>query len=132
MEKLLEDVFIRCSIISFVGWLLNLLKNLNNVRRDSLMHNIVFSYKNYFDLEKFALAINAISQLMVMLYIHDILEFTGKTWVATVFIGICAFFGSEFVTYIFGSAKKLYVREIDRKTTVADQVENNQLPTPLK
>lgn len=133
MEHLLENIYIRCSLISAIGWLLNLFKNLNNVRRDAITANLEFSYSKYFYMEKIALVVNALSQLMVMLFIHDIVQATGKTWIATVFIGLCAFFGSEFVTYVFGAARNIYKREIDEKTTIADtHTGTTETPTPIK
>lgn len=133
MKALLEDVYVRCIVLSILGWLLNLLKNLNSVVKDSQVHNIEFSYLQYFNLEKFALAINAIMQIMVIVYMPDILAYTGRAWAATIFIGTCAFFGSEFITGVFGSARTLTKLVIDKKTTERDELKDEVgKPTPLK
>lgn len=132
MEKILDDVYIRVYLLSIVGWILNLLKNLNSARRDSIMGNLEFSYGKYFFMEKIVLAINATCQIMVILYTPDIILATGKDWIATLFIGVCAFFGSEFITEIFGTARKLIRSKLDEKTTIADTHTNSNEPTPLK
>lgn len=133
MKALFEDVYVRCILLSIVGWMLNLLKNLNGVYKDSIMHNIEFSYGKYFNLEKFALLINLAMQIMVVIYTPDILSYTGKSWVATIFVGTCAFFGSEFITSVFGSARTLTKLIIDKKTTERDELKDEVgKPTPLK
>lgn len=132
MKTVFEDVYVRCIILSILGWLLNVLKNVNEVRKDSIIANIAFSYRKYLNMEKITFIINGILQLMVMVYIHDIVTVTGQAWMATVFIGMCAYFGSEFITYAFGTAKKVIKNQIDQKTSVADNLTGQTDPTPLQ
>lgn len=134
METLIENVYVRCILLSIVGWLLNMLKNLNNVRRETIEHTIEFSYSKYFNMEKITLLGNILYQTMVVIYIPDIIKATGKDWMATIFIGVCAFFGSEFITSVFGTARSTVRHIVSSKTTISDENTGTTVdnPTPLK
>lgn len=132
-QDIINDVHVKCLLLTLLGQALNMATKMNGVRTKALSNNLEFSYSKYFNDEKIALIANFIASLMAMLFVDDIVKSTGKEWVALVMLSLAGFIGSEFVIRLLGVANKRVNDATAYKSKKADDVNNTtDKPTPVQ
>lgn len=112
MDIILNNLMIMSALIGILGWLTNVVLKMNSVRLKSLTNKIPFSYKEYFDLEKWAFVGNFLAYITTILFVPSLMKQIKIDWVVLLLVLMSSFIGSEFMTRILGAANKVVNNKI--------------------
>jgi hypothetical protein len=125
--------YMKCYALAMLGVALNILVKMNGVRTKALNNNLIWSYRDYFYKEVWAIVANCVAVFIAMFFVKDMSVEFGKEWVTLLFLLLSGFIGSEFIVRLLGSANKIVNNAVAYKTKIADDATNNsEKPTPVQ
>lgn len=122
-----------CFIIGFIGLTIGVLINLRNLKKKSVLANLIFDYKSAFLEDWFIPAINFLIILALWLVLPyrsgKMAEYSDLYVIG--FFGVAGIMGSVLLSNGLSSVKKRFDAAIDFKTSEADKAAGTiDTPTP--
>jgi hypothetical protein len=120
MEFFFDNLILLASTIGLMGWLINVILKMNSVRTKSLTNKIDFSYREYFDLEKWAFVGNFLAYVTTIFFVPSLMDEIHIKWVVLLLVLLSSFTGSEFMIRVLGAANKVVNNKISDKINTSN------------
>ena len=133
--------YFQCVAVGVLGILVHSFAKINALRKKSLQNNVAFKAVDYLIEDWVSHTLSFITLLLSVFFIEDFIKYHSKGVDATGFdmlfwikfsFAFIGYAGNDIASRLFGAVNARINNVIDRKTTIADQVEGVTEPTPHK
>lgn len=119
-------LFLTCFGCGLLGILFHVLQGAVKQRKRSKTANIPFSLWEYMQDQILSVMLSMCAVLILIVCLDEFAQLKPEVWDYVKFTMIaCGFMGSSLLMAAFGAAEKKYLQIIDKKTDIADNINQN-------